>query len=399
MSQATPQEIRPTFTRDEQSRKAFTTSLRAHVLGKQAARMREHFDEAIEPEFERTHGRKPATSSEVRKLMKDQRDFHFFSSIRSCAQEMVFASVIPAVERDMDSLAEKAIELSKDTQGVGGTLTLDPNFPVPDNVTRLDVHLAPGSFHAEFRDNDVSAGAIYDSATRVFAFKQFGEDMNDIGLTMSNYVRLKYPDFAPEKILDCGCTVGHNTLPWATTFPDAEVHAIDVAPGGLRYANARAQALGVPVHFHQMNATKLNFADNSFDVVFSSMFLHELPLKDIRAFFKEAYRVLKPGGLLLNMELPPNNKVAAYQGFHLDWDCYYNNEPFYKPFRDQDYQELVTSAGFNAEDFVEATMPRYTFVSEEEFAEAVSKPTVFDAHTGRMNPKGTRWYGFGGFKR
>ena len=398
MTQATPQEIRPQFTRDERSRKAFTSTLRAHVLGAQARGMRQHFDEVVEPEFERAHGRKPATSSEVRNVMKNERDFQFFSSIRSCAQEMVFASVIPAVERDMEQLADKAAALRADEEGVGGSLTLDPSLEMPDNVTRLDVHLAPGSFHAEFQDDDVSAGAIYDSATRVFAFNQFGVDLNDIGMTMSNYVRLKYPDFAPEKILDCGCTTGHNTLPWATTFTDAQVHAIDVGPGLLRYANARAQALKVPVHFHQMNATNLSFADNSFDVVFTSMFLHELPLKDIRAFFKEAHRVLRPGGLLLNMELPPNSKVAAYQGFHLDWDTYYNNEPFYKPFRDSDYQGLCESAGFASDRCIEATIPRYTFVDEEEFAEAVHKPTVFDGQTGRMNPKGTRWYGFGAFK-
>ncbi|MFK7956847.1 MAG: methyltransferase domain-containing protein [Lysobacterales bacterium] len=399
MTQATPQEIRPRFTRDERARKAFTSSLRAHVLGPQARGMRQHFDDVVEPEFERTHGRTPATSSEVRGVMKNERDFQFFSSVRSCAQEMVFASVIPAVERGMDELAEKAAALRADEDGVGGSLTLDADLAVPDNVTRLDVHLAPGSFHAEYKEHDVSAGAIYDSATRVFAFNQFGVDMNDVGMTMANYVRLKYPHLTLDKILDCGCTTGHNTLPWATTFPDAEVHAIDVGPGLLRYANARAQALKVPVHFHQMNATSLTFADNSFDVVFSSMFLHELPLKDIRAFFKEAHRVLKPGGLLLNMELPPNSKVAAYQGFHLDWDTYYNNEPFYKPFRDSNYQELCESAGFAGDEFIEATLPRYTFVGEDAFAEAVDHPTVFDGQTGRMDPKGTRWYGFGAFKR
>ncbi|MFT7286520.1 MAG: ubiquinone/menaquinone biosynthesis C-methylase UbiE [Halieaceae bacterium] len=58
---------------------------------------------------------------------------------------------------------------------------------------------------------------------------------------MANYVRLKFPDFKPERILDCGCSIGHNTLPWAEAFPSAEVHGIDVAPGLLRYANTRAQ--------------------------------------------------------------------------------------------------------------------------------------------------------------
>ncbi|MEJ2534987.1 MAG: class I SAM-dependent methyltransferase, partial [Gammaproteobacteria bacterium] len=315
------------------------------------------------------------------------------------AQEMVFRSVIPGVERSMDDLAERAAELAASApQGAGGSLSLDPALEVPSNVTEVDVHLAPGSYHPEYRDGDVSTGAVYDNAIRVFAFRQFGPGLDDIGHTMANFLRLKYPAFRPARILDCGCTIGHNTLPWAQAFPEAEVHGIDVAPGILRYAHARAENRGVPVHFRQMDATDMDWPDASFDVVFSSMFLHELPLKDIRAYFREAYRVLKPGGLLWNMELPPNAAMGAYESFYLDWDCHYNNEPFYKPFRDQDYRGLVTSAGFEAGRFVEATLPRYTFVGEDAFRQAIDEPARFDSQTGRMDPKGTRWYGFGAWK-
>jgi len=132
-------------------------------------------------------------------------------------------------------------------------------------------------------------------------------------------------------------------------------------------------------------------------VVFSSMFLHELPLKDIRAFFREAYRVLRPGGLLLNMELPPNNSMAPYDQFYLDWDCYYNNEPYYKPFRDQDYRALCTAAGFAADRFVEFTAPRYTYTGEEAFRAEIADAPRFDDNTGRLS-SGLRWYAFGSWK-
>ena len=59
----------------------------------------------------------------------------------------------------------------------------------------------------------------------------------------------------------------------------------------------------------------------------------------------EAHRVLKPGGVLLTMELPPNMSLDPYEQFYLDWDCYYNNEPFYKAFRDQDARQLLANAG------------------------------------------------------
>ena len=118
-----------------------------------------------------------------------------------------------------------------------------------------------------------------------------------------------------------------------------------MSAGLVRYAASRARSFGLPVRFMQMNATSLAFPDQSFDLVFSSMFLHELPLKDIRAFFREAYRVLKPGGLFLNMELPPNDRMQPYDRFYLDWDSYYNKEPWYKPFRDQDYRQLCSPPG------------------------------------------------------
>jgi ubiquinone/menaquinone biosynthesis C-methylase UbiE len=306
---------------------------------------------------------------------------------------MVFDVVSDSVDREFETLSEKANPASPK-----GSLTLDSTVKIPRSVSEIDVHLAPGSYHAEYGKEDFATGAVYDNAIEVFTFGQFGKDLNDIGMTLSNYIRLKFPDFKPAKILDAGCTIGHNTVPWAQTFPEAEVTGIDVAAPVLRYGHARAESMGVPVHFRQMDATNMSFEDNSFDVVFSSMFLHELPLKDIQAYLKEAYRVLKPGGLLWQMELPPMNQMPAYDNFYLNWDTYYNNEPFYGTFRKQDYRKLLTDAGFGAEQFMEATMPRYTFVGEEAYKEAIEGDNTFDTLTGRMDPKGTRWYGFGAWK-
>lgn len=390
--------LTPTFTRDEEARKSFVSNLRAHVLGHQARVMRERYDRDVEPAIRKHKGAVPASGNDVRMAMRNTRDFRFFSTVRTNAQEMVFASVIPAAEREMDTLATRAAQTASNA-ATKGSLSLNNSMDVPDNVTAIDVHLSPGSYHAEYREDDVVSGAIYESATRVFAFRQFGDDLDDIGMTMANFIRLRYPEIDPQKILDCGCTTGHNTVPWATTFPNAEVHAVDVAPGILRYAHARAQSLEIPVHFKQMDATRLDYPDASFDVVFSSMFLHELPVPDIKAYLREAHRVLKPGGVLINMELPPNSHMGAYESFYLDWDSYYNNEPFYKPFRDQNYKQLIEAGGFASDDFIEVTLPRYTFVGEDEFKAALDKPTKFDSQTGRMDPKGTRWYGFGAIKR
>lgn len=379
---------------EEEARKEFISCLRRHVVTTMATGMRDYYDTRVLPEIERSTGAGPASGPQIHKAMVSEKPFKFYSAVRTSAQEMVFASVITGVERDLENLNTRAALLMDTSDESCGILTLDDSVAIPRNVSEIDVHLAPGCYHTEYADNDTAAGSIYDNALKVFTYGQMGAELNDIGSTLANYIRLKFPDFKPERILDCGCTIGHNTLPWAEAYPSAEVHGIDVAPGILRYANARARSKGIAAHFSQMNATSMTFEDNSFDVVFSSMFLHELPVKDIRAFFAEAYRVLKPGGLLWNMELPPNSSMPAYESFYLDWDSFYNNEPFYKTFRDQDYQELVASAGFGAENVLQATMPRYTFVGEEVFSAHLD--AAIDGHnTGRMD----RWYGFGGWKK
>ena len=41
-------------------------------------------------------------------------------------------------------------------------------------------------------------------------------------------LRERFPDFAPTSVLDQGCTVGHNTLPFKEAWPDADVTGIDI---------------------------------------------------------------------------------------------------------------------------------------------------------------------------
>jgi len=384
-------DLKVTPTRDERTRQEFVASLRHHILDDMAGAMRQRYEQRVLPAFQRAEGRPPKDGSEVHDAMLEDRYFGFYSAIRYNAQEMVFRSVIPVIDRNLEALNDKA-------RARPGSAHLNPDLPVPANVTNIDVHLSPGSYHSEYLPGDVSPGAIYDNSINVFAFNQMGLNLDDIGHSFANYVRLAFPDFRPRRILDAGCTIGHNTLPWAQAFPEAEVTGIDVSPGLVRYGAARAASLDVGnVDFRQMNATRLDFPDASFDVVFSSMFLHELPLKDIRAFFREAHRVLKPGGLLLNMELPPNNRLAAYDQFYLDWDSYYNKEPWYKPFRDQDYVALCAGAGFAADRFLETVVPRYTYTPAAEFAAEVARGARFDDRTGRLSEE-IRWYGFGAWK-
>ena len=374
---------------DQRARERFTSSMRAWVLTDLAGQMQADYNQAYE-----ASGTHHDSGEAVHQFLKDRGLFKWYSSLRCATQELVWQSVLRAVESDPVSVAQIG---DPEAPRHGGSLTLDNAISLPDYVDNMDVHLMPGNYQGGHSDG-AEAGVIYDNGLDVFSFGMMGENLDDIGHSMANFTRLKWPDLDPSLIVDVGCTIGHNTLPWKQAFPYAEVHGLDAAAPCLQYGHARAEALGVEIHFRQALCEALPYKDKSVDVVFSSMFLHELPTALISAFFAEAYRVLKPGGVVINMELPPNDALDPYDAFYLDWDCFYNNEPFYKDFRDLSYQGLCTDAGFTDADFFQATMPRYTYVSEEEFSQASIAEASFDEDTGRLSDTIT-WYAFGASKR
>jgi ubiquinone/menaquinone biosynthesis C-methylase UbiE len=384
-------EMKPDRTPDEIARARFVSGLRGFILNDLASDMRAAYDARVAPGFAKAKGRAPANSNEVHKAMRSDPAFKVYSACRVQAQRMVWSSVIPGVERDRPKLEQLAAAKG------GATVELNPEIGLPRNVTAIDVHLMPGGYAG---GEGAGPGAIYDRGLAIFSMGLMGANLDDIGLSMSGYIKNRFPDFAPKAILDVGCTVGHNTLPWKQTYPEADVHAVDVAGPGLVYGAARANLQGVDVRFRQMNAESLDYPDQSFDLVFTSMFLHELSAKTRAAFFKEARRVLRPGGLLLNMELPPNNQMGAFEGFYLDWDCWYNEEPFYKGYRDEDPAQLCRSAGFRDEDYLQFVVPSVGIYGAEAVAEAAhSDPLDVNRETTGRLAAGVQWFGFGAWKQ
>ncbi len=384
--------MKPDLTADEAARGRFVSGIRGLILNDLAADMKAAYDRRAAPAWARAHGRPPATSAEAHKALRGDPAFNIYSAMRVQAQKMVWASVADSVEREAGRLGAAA-------QAAAGKVVLNPELDVPKNVGAIEVHLMPGSYT---RGGDsVEAGAVYDRGLAVFSMGLMGANLDDIGLSMARYIALRYPDFQPSRILDTGTTIGHNTLPWKQTYPDAEVIAIDAAPGGLVYGAARAAMQGQDVQFVQMCADRLDYPDASFDLVWSSMFLHELSKKQRAAALAEAYRVLRPGGLMLHMELPPNAEMSAFDGFYLDWDSWYNEEPYYKGYRDEIPQENCVKAGFAAADCFQFVVPSVGIYGEDAIAAMVASDAaeaVGQATTGRL-AEGVMWFGFGAWKK
>ena len=373
------------------------SALRRHVLEDLAGSMRADFNSRVAEQV-------PAggwTAERVHQAMRSRESFRFYSALRTCSQDLLYQTVREPIERSSAALVNEATRLARrgTRSGAGGSLTLDPRLPVPRSVSVIDIHLMPGSYHTEYGADDLTMGAVYEQRLAISTFGVFGPNLDDIGQSIARFMRLRHPGWRPQRILDLGCTVGHNTGAWKDVFPAAEVHGIDVSAPCLRYAHARARLQRRAIHCRQMNAENLDYADGSFDLVFSSMFLHELPRRSLARVFREAHRVLRPGGLMLHMELPPATQLSPYDSFQLDWDGHYNNEPFYRTFRACDPRQLIIKAGFAAKRYVQHVVPSWSALGATAWRRVAraEEPSVDSPQTGRL-ARGVRWFCFGAWR-
>ena len=343
----------PRATHDELARQDFVQSLKVFLASKVSAGNKLIYERSAAPRFERDHQRAPKDRHEVRSVMKGEPYYQMWSTLLRTSQEMMWDAVSSSVERQLPELVERA----KTNGSARGSLTLSGDLPIPTYHTAVDIHCMPGGYHSEGTPDDVAAGATYDRAVYIYAMSRMGALNDDMGQSVVLHLKDQYPHFRPQRILDIGCTVGHSTVPYVDAYPDAEVFAVDVAAPVLRYAHARAQALGKRIHFSQQNAERTNFADGSFDLIVSHIVLHETSSTAIRNIAKECYRLLAPGGLMMHVEVPQYHGMAPYDAFILDWDTYNNNEPFWGTVHDLDLVGLATRAGFAGDKVFQTMVP------------------------------------------
>lgn len=111
-----------------------------------------------------------------------------------------------------------------------------------------------------------------------------------------------------EKVLDVGCGRGLLLIGAAKRLPKGKATGIDIWSNEDLSANsadavkqnAKIEGVSDRVRIETGDARKLVYPEANYDVVMSSLAIHNIPEKDDRtAAIREMWRVLKPGGKLL----------------------------------------------------------------------------------------------------
>lgn len=288
--------------------------------------------------WEQEHGRRPETNEEVGSMLEDTPLFKYFMWLQHNSQLLMKYGPYGTHECIEARRAELEAEMNRavgDDRGTGpdSTIELNPDLEIPAYYKDTDYHLEWGGYWQDDLD-----GPAYDLGTRI----HFSGEDNVRSIHNAKFD--VFPNAAYRRILDLACGTGESTMSLAEAFPEAEVWGIDLAAPLLKWAHVRAQRRGLPIHFSQQNAERTTFESESFDLVTSSMFFHEIPTEAIFNVVGEAYRLLKPGGraaFYTAGQLP-----TPYGQFMMDWHAYVNTEPYMPAFFRMDLEEPLRVAGF-----------------------------------------------------
>ena len=334
---------------EESARQRYVLALK-NFVGRRLRPLNEPiFEQEAKPAFAEAHGHPPETRADIATAMYANPRYQAWSSLNRCAQELMWESVGETVYREQDRLRNDYRELHEKS-AAGGSLELDPEFEIPNAIVKIPIHLQTGGYALDEGEDDVTAGAFYESGGWLYSRGQSVGVSESKAETIIRFLGERY-GLKPRRILDVACSAGASSTPYAEAFPEAEVHAVDVGPGLLRYAHARAEALGVAVHFHQRSAAQLGFEDGSFDLVVSHNAMHEMSAKTTAEMMKESFRLLRPGGVCIHQDVPLRyEELDEFWRFERGWDLKNNNEPFWEAYATNDCRQLLQDAGFAAED-------------------------------------------------
>jgi SAM-dependent methyltransferase len=367
------------LTAEDVARQRFVLALKRELTLQVRPGNRTIFENRVAPAMRRRLRSQAGTDrEEIKRALRGDPAYQLWSALTRCSQEMLWATVTEPLLRERERIEAQARSLRESPDRKGG-LDLPADFQPPAAMVEHHVHLQPQGYAYTASETDVMAGALYEAGGNIYSMGQGIGAEDSKGVAAIRWLGGLRPGFRPRRILDMGCSAGASSVPYAQAFPDAQVHAIDIGAAMLRYASARAEALGARVFFHQMDSAATRFPDGHFDLVVSHNLFHEVSNDTRRATLRETWRLLAPGGIAIHQDVAIQNaRRTPFEQAERAWDVYFNDEPFWEDYADARIGEELVAAGFPAGSVREIDLPKVDGPAHW-FAAVAEKPAQPDA--------------------
>jgi ubiquinone/menaquinone biosynthesis C-methylase UbiE len=254
-------------------------------------------------------------------------------------------------------------------QSRGGTAAFSPQWAADlAEITNPDLQYPEyylTSFHAYDRGN-----MSWDAAmeVEVAAYSVHAKIFAETGRSGDTRLRQSYHDLVrqacstpPQTILDIGCSVGMSTFAMQEVYPEAHLTGLDLSPYFLSIANYRAQQQqSAQINWIHAAGEATGLPAHSYDLVSLFLICHELPQTATREIFREAKRLLKPGGQIAIMDMNPQSEIYAQMAPYI-LTLLKSTEPYLDRYFTLDIERELIDAGFQAPT-ITANTPRHRTV-------------------------------------
>jgi ubiquinone/menaquinone biosynthesis C-methylase UbiE len=288
-------------------------------------RLREEYE--VRRKLAAQEGRRVETAEDVALLFSSSTLYAYFCWLERHVQKSKYSSsrwgLVAQIAREPQTAAARL--------KAGSRLELDPKLGVPDYYAAHDIHQHPGNLHG-----DPNAGLVYEASALSIHPKTKKNELHE------RFIDLVRREGQFAKVIDMGCGFGKSTIPLALAFPRAQVTGIDVSEPCLKLAAAEAKSLP-NVSFRQADARHTGLDAAKFDLVTSTMLLHELPQDSVDATLAETRRLLAPGGVSIHLDFRTDD---PFWQFVMYGHGQRNNEPFLEPLIRMDLAAAYRKAGF-----------------------------------------------------
>lgn len=257
------------------------------------------------------------------------RSYPAFAWLERGSQKLLWRATADAVA----DARRRAPAATADTRSGPSTVERDDQLVLPNWYTEWDIHVQPGGVWSS-----AAAADVYELGAKLVM-----QGENDDYRFHRLFVETSIPHRQYQRIVDLGCGFGKSTWFLKKRHPSAEVIGIDLSEPCLELGARRADAQGLKIRFRQANAADTGLEDESTDLVTATMLIHELPLDVLKSVFREAARILAPGGLLRILDFHFTGDVV--RDLMVREHGQRNNEPFMPPMMAADTIAMSHAAG------------------------------------------------------